>query len=87
MTKFFLLFLIALMCAPAALAQNRRDDYSYYEFYVGYAYVRADNDADHFDRNGNATFNGSKVNLANERKTTTASRLSLIRTSRATWAL
>jgi len=68
MTKFFLLFLIALMCAPAAFAQNRRDDYSFYEFYVGYAYVRADNDADHFDRNGNATFNGSKVNLANERK-------------------
>jgi hypothetical protein len=68
MTRFFLLFLIALMCAPVAFAQNRRDDYSFYEFYVGYAYTRADNNADTFDRNGTAKFNGARVDLASERK-------------------
>jgi opacity protein-like surface antigen len=68
-TRFCLLFLMALMCAPAAFAQNRRDDYSFYEFYVGYAYVRADNNADHFDKNGAARFNGAPVNLASERVT------------------
>ena len=67
MTRFCLLFLIALMCAPVAFAQNR-DDYSFYEFYVGYAYVRADNNANHFDKNGTARFNGSPVNFASERK-------------------
>ena len=68
MTRFLLLFLIALMCAPVAFAQTRRDDYSYYEFYVGYAYTRADNNADTFDRNGNAKFNGTRVDLASERQ-------------------
>jgi opacity protein-like surface antigen len=61
------LFLIALMCAPVAFAQNRRDDYSFYEFYVGYAYTRANNNADHFDRNGTAKFNGARVDLASAR--------------------
>ena len=42
MTRIFLLLLIALMCAPAAFSQNK--DYSFYEFYVGYAYERVDND-------------------------------------------
>jgi opacity protein-like surface antigen len=68
MTRFFLLFLIALMCAPVAFAQNRRDDYSFYEFYVGYAYTRANNNADTFDRNGAAKFNGARVDLASERQ-------------------
>ena len=66
MTRFCLLFLIALMCAPVAFAQSR-DDYSFYEFYVGYAYVRANNNANHFDKSGTATFNGARVNLASER--------------------
>jgi len=65
MTRFCLLLLIALLCAPAALAQDK--DYSFYEFYVGYAHQRAYNHADHFDRGGRATFNGSPVDFANER--------------------
>ena len=67
MTRFCLLFLIALMCAPAAFAQSSGKDYSFYEFYVGYAYTRADNNADHFDRHGTATFNGARVDFASER--------------------
>lgn len=59
MTRFFLLLLVALICAPAAFAQNR--DYSRYEFYVGYAYERADNNAATFDKNGRAAFNGTPV--------------------------
>ena len=65
MTRLFLLLLIALMCAPGAFSQRR--DYSFYEFYVGYAHERADNNADTFDRNGRATFNGSRVVFADER--------------------
>jgi len=57
MTRFFLLLLVALICAPAAFAQN--NDYSHYEFYVGYAYERADNNAATFDKNGRAAFNGA----------------------------
>jgi opacity protein-like surface antigen len=60
------LFLIALLCAPAAFAQDR-DDYSFYEFYVGYAHQRAYNNADHFDRGGRATINGNRVDFAKER--------------------
>ena len=67
MTRVFLLLLTALICAPAAFAQSSDKDYSYYEFYVGYAHMRAYNDADHFDKGGNATFNGNRVNFANER--------------------
>ncbi len=66
MTRFFLLLLIALICAPAALAQNK--DYSYYEFYVGYAHERANNNADRIDRNGTATFNGRPVDFASRRE-------------------
>jgi opacity protein-like surface antigen len=65
MTRFLLLLLIALICAPAAFAQNK--DYSYYEFYVGYAHQRAYNNANHFDRNGTARSNGAPVDFANER--------------------
>ena len=64
MTRFFLLFLVALICAPAAFAQ----DYSRYEFYVGYAYERADNNAATFDKNGRATFNGATVTFASEKQ-------------------
>src|SRR2546430_17478100 len=65
MTRFFLLLLVALICAPAAFAQN--NDYSHYEFYVGYAYERADNNAATFDKNGRAQFNGNAV-VFNERR-------------------
>jgi opacity protein-like surface antigen len=65
MTRIFLLLLIALMCAPAAFSQNK--DYSFYEFYVGYAYERANNNADTFDKNGRAKVNGVTVDLASEK--------------------
>jgi opacity protein-like surface antigen len=65
MTRIFLLLLIALICAPAALAQGR--DYSFYEFYVGYAHERANNNADSFDKNGRAKINGATVDLASQR--------------------
>jgi len=65
MMRFFLLLLIALICAPAALAQ--RDDYTYYEFYVGFAHERANNNADRFDKNGRVTFNGTPVDFRSER--------------------
>jgi opacity protein-like surface antigen len=65
MTRIFLLFLTALICAPAALAQDR--DYSHYEFYVGYAHERANNDAGRFDKNGTATCNGLPVNFRSEK--------------------
>jgi opacity protein-like surface antigen len=65
MTRIFLLLLIALICAPAAFAQNK--DYSYYEFYVGYAYERADNNANTFDKNGRTKINGGTVDLASEK--------------------
>ena len=79
MTRFCLLFLIALMCAPAVLAQNRRDDYSFYEFYGGYAYTRAKNNADHFDRNGTAKIGGSALISCLNALISMASQLSLIR--------
>jgi opacity protein-like surface antigen len=66
MTRFFLLLLIALICAPAVLAQN--NDYSYYEFYVGYAHERANNNADRIDKNGTSTFNGKPVDFASRRE-------------------
>ncbi len=65
MTRIFLLLLVALICAPAALAQNK--DYSYYEFYVGYAHERANNNADLFDQNAQATFKGARVDFVSER--------------------
>ncbi len=65
MTRIFLLLLIAAICAPCALAQDK--DYSFYEFYIGYAHSRSFNNDDHFDRGGRATFNGAAVNFAKER--------------------
>jgi len=67
MTRISLLFLIALLCAPAVFAQNQKD-YSFYEFYVGYAYQRGNNNADFFDANGLATFNNRRVNFSSEDK-------------------
>lgn len=64
MARIFLLLLIALVCAPAALAQ----DYSRYEFYVGYAYEKANNNADQFDRNATAAINGNRVDLVSRRE-------------------
>jgi opacity protein-like surface antigen len=64
MARIFFLLLIALVCAPAALAQ----DYSRYEFYVGYAYERANNAADQFDRNATATVNGARVDFVSQRE-------------------
>src|SRR5437879_7925143 len=66
MTRLFLLFLVALVCAPAAFAQS--NDYSHYEFYVGYAYERANNNADTFDKGGRTTFNGNSVVFADRRE-------------------
>ena len=65
MTRIFLLLLIALICAPAAFAQS--DDYSRYEFYVGFAHERANNNADLFDQNAQATFKGARVDFVSER--------------------
>ena len=61
MTKWFLLLLMVLVSAPAALAQG--GDYSHYEFYGGYAYQRANNNAGSFDRNGTASIAGTQVIL------------------------
>src|SRR5205807_4512349 len=63
MTRIFLLLLVVLILAPTAFAENRRDEYSFYEFYVGYAHERANNNADRFDKNGRATLNGRTVDF------------------------
>ena len=63
MTKWFLLLLMVLVSAPAALAQS--SDYSRYEFYGGYAYQRANNNAHSFDNNGGAIIAGQQVILGN----------------------
>jgi opacity protein-like surface antigen len=48
MRKLLLLFAILLVCAPASFAQ----DYSHWEFFIGYAHERANNGADRLDRRG-----------------------------------
>ena len=50
MRKLLLLFAILLVCAPAGYAQ----DYSNWEFFIGYAHERANNGADRLDRRGQA---------------------------------
>ena len=45
MRKLLLLFAIILVCAPAGFAQ----DYSNWEFFIGYAHERANNGADRLD--------------------------------------
>lgn len=59
MSRFFLLLMLALISAPAALAQDR--EYSRYEFVGGYAFQRASNNAATMDRNGGAVSNGAGV--------------------------
>jgi opacity protein-like surface antigen len=63
MRKTLLLFVIALACAPVSFAQSR--DYSFYEFYVGYAYERADNGADRLESGATAVVNGVNVARVN----------------------
>jgi opacity protein-like surface antigen len=68
MRKTLLLFVIALVCAPASYAQS---DYSFYEFYVGYAHERADNGADRLESGATAVVNGvtlTRVNLQPRRE-------------------
>jgi len=48
MRKLFLLLAIVLISAPASLAQ----DYSNWEFFIGYAHERANNGADRLDAQG-----------------------------------
>jgi opacity protein-like surface antigen len=60
------LLLIAVVSAPLALAQHR--DYSTYEFYGGYAYERANNQADLLDQTGTTRVNGARVDLVSERR-------------------
>src|SRR5215467_7418737 len=59
MSRFFLLLMLALISAPAALAQDK--EYSRYEFVGGYAFQRASNNAATMDRNGGAISNGATV--------------------------
>ncbi len=66
MTRTFLLLLVAMICAPAVLAQDK--DYSRYEFVGGYAYERASNNAGTFDKNGRAAFNGNTVTFAEQKE-------------------
>jgi opacity protein-like surface antigen len=48
MRKLLLLLAIILVCAPAGFAQ----DYSSWEFFIGYAHERANNGADRLDARG-----------------------------------
>ena len=48
MRKLLLLIAIILVCAPAGFAQ----DYSNWEFFIGYAHERANNGADRLDARG-----------------------------------
>jgi opacity protein-like surface antigen len=66
MRKLFLLFAIMLVAAPASFAQ----DYSNWEFFIGYAHERANNGADRLDARGraiNANGSTSRVDFASER--------------------
>lgn len=62
MTRFFLFLMVALISAPAVLAQDK--DYSRYEFVGGYAYERASNNAATFDKNGRVAFRGNTVTFS-----------------------
>jgi opacity protein-like surface antigen len=68
MRKLLLLFAIILACAPAGFAQD--DDYSSWEFFIGYAHERASNGGDRLDARGraiNANGTTSLVDFRNER--------------------
>jgi opacity protein-like surface antigen len=67
MRNLLLLLAIFLVCAPATFAQ----DYSGWEFYVGYAHERANNGADRLDSRGRAiTSTGAqrRVDFVSERE-------------------
>jgi len=61
MIRLFLLLLVGILAAPIVLGQD--NDPKRYEFYGGYAYQRASNNADSFDRNGQASIGGASVDL------------------------
>ncbi|HSS18546.1 MAG TPA: outer membrane beta-barrel protein [Pyrinomonadaceae bacterium] len=66
MRKLLLLFAILLVAAPASFAQ----DYSNWEFFIGYAHERANNGADRLDRRGlavNSTGTTQRVDFVSER--------------------
>lgn len=66
MRKLLLLFAILLVCAPASFAQ----DYSNWEFFIGYAHERANNGADRLDLRGqaiNANGTTSRVDFVSKR--------------------
>ena len=61
MIRLFLLLLVGILAAPIAFGQDSEP--KRYEFYGGYAYQRASNNADTFDRNGQASIGGLSVDL------------------------
>src|SRR4051794_9154887 len=61
MIRFFLLLLVGIIAAPIAFGQENEPHR--FEFYGGYAYQRASNNADSFDRNGRASLAGAPVDL------------------------
>lgn len=63
MRKLLLLIAITLVCAPAGLAQ----DYSNWEFFIGYAHERANNGADRLDARGVAINPTRRVDFVSER--------------------
>jgi opacity protein-like surface antigen len=66
MRKLLLLFAILLVSAPAGFAQ----DYSNWEFFIGYAHERANNGADRLDRRGvaiNPNGTSRRVDFISER--------------------
>lgn len=66
MRKFLLLIAITLVCAPAGFGQ----DYSSWEFFIGYAHERANNGADRLDARGFAINPGGgtrRVDFVSER--------------------
>ena len=69
MRYLFLLLIILLVSAPAALAQDK--DYSDWEFYGGYAHERANNGADRLDARGKRVLPsgaGVRVDFVSERR-------------------
>jgi opacity protein-like surface antigen len=68
MRNLLLLLAIMLACAPAGLAQS--NDYSDWEFFIGYAHERANNGADRLDQRGlaiSSTGATSRVDFVSER--------------------
>ena len=61
MIRLFLFFLVGMLAAPIALGQANEPHR--FEFYGGYAYQRASNNADSFDRNAQVSIAGAPVDL------------------------